>query len=404
MDRSGLILFTGLVLLALVLAGCGQPDIRKAVDADSRVQSFLSLFPDAKYGETSYTGDQVATIRDVIFQDCGSIPVPSTLVRAAYTTKPAVLVAYVDQNATVLCIASKLNQDAFTIKKGNASAVTNGTLVTVNGEPITTQQVQAALLQLPQETQNQTTILAVINQLIDQSLLRQAAQNLSVADAAVDNATEQAWRAAGFSSEEAFITALGQQNLTYAAVRENVRAQLQVQALLAQEGVTAVTVTPAAAQTYYLNNPDSFLVPEQVRFRQIFLSFNQSGSSQVAQQRLQDVERQLQAGKAFCDVVRQYSDDNQSKDRCGEYTAPRGVLSSELESALFSLGINQTTVVQSANGYHLLVLLNHQPASVIPYSQAESQVMDLLRNAAVQQRLNIYLLKLRAAADIVDYT
>ena len=74
-------------------------------------------------------------------------------------TKPATLVAYVDENSSVLCVASKLNQDAFTITKGDPATVANNTLVTVNGEPITLQQVQAALLQLPQQARNQTTVV-----------------------------------------------------------------------------------------------------------------------------------------------------------------------------------------------------------------------------------------------------
>ena len=105
-----------------------------------------------------------------------------------------------------------------------------------------------------------------------------------------------------------------------------------------------------------------------------------------------------------CTAVSRFSDDTDSKDRCGEYTTPRGVLSPTLEAAVFSLGVNQSTVVTSGNGYHLIVVMAHQPSAVIPYSQAEQQVRGLLKNAAVQQRLNIYLLKLRADAKIVDYT
>ena len=142
---------------------------------------------------------------------------------------------------------------------------------------------------------------------------------------------------------------------------------------------------------------------EQAQFRQLFISFNASGSQAQAQARLQAALQALQGG-SLLRRSEEYSDDVASKESCGEYTVPRGVLEPVLETAIFSLGVNQSTVVASPSGYHVVVLLGHQPPSVIPYSQAEQQVVGFLRNAAMQQRLNIYLLKLRADADIVDYT
>jgi len=402
--RKSSILIVSLLVAALVLSACGQGDVQPVVRGDQRAQSFLELFPEAKYAQAAYAGDQVETVRDIVQQDCGAVQLPSSLVRATFVVKAATLVAYVDGNGKVFCVASKVNQDAFTIRKGDPATVPNSTLVTVNGEVINLSQLQAAAALLSPEVRNQTTVAALLNQLIDQALLRQAAAGFNVSDADVAAAAEQAWRAAGFTSKEAFTAELTKQGGSYETFLDGVRQQLRVQRLLDREGVTSVNVSAEAARSFYLDNPNSFLVSEQIRFRQLFIGFNRSGSQEAAQARLQAAQQQIQKGTGFCDVVRQYSDDTESRERCGEYTAPRGVLSPELEAALFSLGVNQSTVVQSGAGYHILVVLAHQPTAVIPYSQAETQVMGLLRNAAVQQRLGIYLLKLRAAADIIDYT
>jgi parvulin-like peptidyl-prolyl isomerase len=402
--RISSFIIVSLLVAALVLSACSQGDVQAVVRGDPRVQAFLGLFPEAKYVQTAYAGDQVETVRDIVQQDCGAVPLPSSLVRATFVAKAATLVAYVDGNGTIFCVASKVNQNALTIRKGDPATVPNGTLVTVNGEPINFSQFRAAAALLSPAVRNQTTVAALLNQLIDQALLRQAAAGFTVSDADVAAAAEQAWRAAGFTSKEAFTAALTQQGGSYDTYLTGIREQVKVQRLLSREGVTSVNVSAEAARSYYLNNPNSFLVSEQVRFRQLFISFNQSGSQATAQTRLQTALQQIQKGTNFCDVVRQYSDDTGSRERCGEYTTPRGVLAPELETALFSLGVNQSSVVQSGAGYHVLVVLAHQPTAVIPYSQAEAQVVGLLRNAAVQQRLSIYLLKLRAGADIVDYT
>ncbi len=397
------VLLVALVSALLLLAACSA-SVRPAVDADARVASFLQLFPGATYSEMAYGGASVDAIRDVVAQDCVNVTLPGSFTRAAYVTKAATLVAYVDGNGTVFCVASKLNPDAFAVQKGDPSMVSNGTLVTVNGEPITLDDVRAVAAQLPPDVQNQTTVASLVNTLIDQRLLRQAAANTSVSESDVTAAAESAWKSAGYADEASFGQALAAQGSSYAAFLNATRDRLKVQRFLQARGVTDVNVSEDAARRYYLDNPNSFLVSEQVRFRQIFFSFNATGGEQGAQRRLQAALAAIGNGTDFCAAVRQYSDDTTSRERCGEYVTPRGVLSPDLEAAVFSLGINRSTVVQSANGFHLLVVLAHQPTAVIPFSQAEQQVVGLLRNAAVQQRLDLFLLKLRADATVVDYT
>ena len=102
--------------------------------------------------------------------------------------------------------------------------------------------------------------------------------------------------------------------------------------------------------------------------------------------------------------MRRYSDDTSSRENCGEYLAQRGVMLPQLESVIFGLGANQSSLAESPYGYHLIIVLEHRPASVLPYAQAQPQIITLLRNNAVQQRLSIFLLKLRAESRIVDYT
>lgn len=374
------------------------------VDADARVASFRGYFPEAKYVASSYSGDEASAMRDVVRQDCGDVGLPVSFTRASYVAKAASVVAYVNGTSGLFCVASKLNTDAFPVVKGDPALVANTTLLTVNDEPITVQQLQAAIAQLTPEAQNQTTLGAILNQLVDQTLLRQAAKDLPISDADLAVAAEESWRAAGFADKPSFESALAQRGATYDSFLSLVRDQLKVRRLLERDGITAVNVSPDLAQRYYLDNPNLFLVGEQVQFRQLFIGFNASGSRERAQGRLEEATQRLRAGDSFCDAIRRYSDDESSKERCGEYLAPRGVLLPALEGALFSLGVNESAIVESPNGLHLVVVLAHQPTSVIPYAQAQERLLGLLKDAAVQQRLSIYLLRLRADARIVDYT
>ncbi len=392
-----------LLLVTLLLAACQTPTVKGVVDADERVQSYLDVFSDATYTESAFKGAEVDAIKDVVLQDCGKMEVPSQLIRATYTSPVASLAAYVDNNE-VLCVASKLNQEAFEITQGDPATVDEGTLATVNGEVITTQALQAAVDAVPEAAREQTSIPALLNTLVDQELLRQASADVEVSDDELADAVQQAWLAAGFADEAAFIASLEEQGVTYDEFMDSARSQLQLQKLLVEEGVTDVEVTEEAVRDFYVQNTNAFIVSEQVRFRQLFLGFEQSGGEEAAEARLRNVLQQVNEGLDFCDAVRRYSDDTDSKERCGEYIAARGVLTPEIEASLFALEAEQSTVTASANGYHIFVVLEKQPTQVIPYDQAAQQVANLLQNQVMQQRLNIYLLKLRAEADIVDYT
>jgi|GEM_PF-3524689 len=397
------ILIFALIAL-LILSACAER-VKENVDADSRVQQFLTLFPEANYGETTYSGTEVAAIKDVVVADCGQVDLPESMVRAVYTTTAASLAAYVNTGTReVFCVASKLNQDAFAFTKGDPSTVENGTLVTVNGQSITLTDVQTAIARLPKEARAQATVPATVNTLIDQELLRQATEDIEIPDAEVDAAVAKGWAKLGYTDEASFVAALAEQGGSLDEYRTAVRGQLRLNKFLVDKGIAAVNVTEEEARQFYLDNTNAFIVSEQARFRQLFIGFNASGGREAASARLKNALQQIRQGLDFCAAVQRYSDDEDSKDRCGEYTTARGVLLPSLEAAIFALKVNQSTVTESANGFHVIVMMEKRPTQVVPYAQAQQQVVGLLQNQLMQQRLNLYLLKLRAEADIVDYT
>lgn len=393
-----------LILTLLFLAACTTSSFQQTVDSDARVAQYVKLFPEAEYSETTFREAQLNAITDLISQDCGDMELPAKLIRATYTAKAATLAAYLDDKGEILCVASKLNQDAFKIEKGDSTTVPEGVLLTVNGEEITSDQLQAAYNSIPEAQRNKSDAGVLLNQMVDQRLLRQASADIVVDSAELDTAVENGWKNAGFESEDALIAHFDEQGGSIETYRSQVEQGLKVQKLLDDAGVTQVNVSDEAARNFYLKNTNAFLVSEQVQFRQLFISFEASDSRENAQSRLQNALKAINDGLDFCAAIQRYSDDTTSKDRCGEYVAARGVLSPNLEAAIFSLDVNQSTVTESQAGFHVILVIGKQPSMVIPYQQAADRVVGILKNQVVQQNLNIYLLKLRAEADIIDYS
>lgn len=363
-----------IALCMLLLVACTAQGYETIIRADARVAEFISLFPGASYAETRYDESELDAVRDVVMSDCGAVP-DEPFVRARFESRAATLVAYATRDG-VFCVVPRLNEEALAIREGDPATVPNGTLLTVNGEP-----VPASLVgQLGP------------NEAVNSLLLRQAARNLTVDEAELQQALAAAAAEAG--GQEALEAELAAQGRSYDAFARDVRDALRIRALLEREGILNVSVDEEEVREAYLNNTGAFLVGEQVRFRQVYVG---------EEQRLRDALVALRSGESFCDVVREYSEDADSVGRCGEYVVGRGEVAPDIEATLFSLLPNQTTAFESAAGYHIFHVLERRNATVLSYGEASPLIREALRNRYVEGRLGLYLLRLRAEADIVEY-
>lgn len=71
-----------------------------------------------------------------------------------------------------------------------------------------------------------------------------------------------------------------------------------------------------------------------------------------------EVKARLNEGANFCEMVRLYSEDNQTKLNCGEIGVfGKGELSSTYEDAMVKLKIGQISdIVKTGYGYHIIQL------------------------------------------------
>lgn len=378
------------ILFALVLlTACAQTS--ELLNNDVRVQQFLDIYPGAQYQEQRFT-PRNPIVGEFLQAECDIEP---PFLRATYTQWGASLIAYVQDNE-VHCLLSKIDTSAVAVVQGDLEHAPEGVAFTVNNEPILFTQVQASFAALPEEEQTVESINSIVDQLVTQELLRQEASLYEVdVDAAYDSLVEQS-----SLDKVEFLERLAELNVTEEAVRNQLRAQLQVQALL-DDKLGSVDVDDEDARQFYLDNVDAFIISEQVQFQQIFIGF-EGRTQEQAGLRAQAAIRSLNTTD-FCTVVKTYSDDVDSIERCGVYTIPRGVVFPAIEQAVFSLQPNQVGAVQSDAGIHILNIINKQDAGVVNYNEAAEQVLGLLVNQVQQLRLNAYLASLRNGAELVSY-
>lgn len=375
------------ILLLLLFTACAQGT---DISHDPRVEQFLSIYPGAERSFEQYGPHDQEFITEFLAQECAIDP---PFARITYKQYGARLIAYV-KDSNISCMITKIEPAPIEVVQGNPANAPEGVALLVNGEPIMFEQVQAAYASLPQEQQTVESIATIINALVTQELLRQEA-----ADYEVDvNAAYDALIAQSNLSREAFAARLAEQNVSEAALRSQLEQQLKVQALL-EDKLGPIDVDDESARAFYLENTDSFIVSEQTTFQHILVSAEGKSPEAIAQ-RTNTVLRSLN-NTDFCTVVKTYSDDAQSIDRCGVYTIPRGVVQPQIEQAAFSTPPGQLTVTETQAGIHFINVLEHRPTRVVRYDEIQNDVRSFLSGQVQQLRLNAYIATLEA--DVVSY-
>jgi parvulin-like peptidyl-prolyl isomerase len=105
---------------------------------------------------------------------------------------------------------------------------------------------------------------------------------------------------------------------------------------------------------------------EQVHARHILVATEEQAN---------DVLAQLRGGADFTQLAQQVSTDPGSKDKGGDLGwFGRGMMDPPFEQAAFALQAGQTSdVVKGANGYHVIQVIERDPARALPADQLDSQ-------------------------------
>jgi foldase protein PrsA len=216
----------------------------------------------------------------------------------------------------------------------------------VNGQPISRQeyekqvaQVEAFFIQegLDLESAEGSERLAqarrqVLEQMIDQELIRQAAEGMgvSIADSQLESSLQDIIDQSG--GREEFDHSLQAMNTTYEDFRQMLLDQLLSEAVYSE-------VTESISST-----------AEQAHVRHILVT---------TRERAEEVLVRLQAGEDFAFLAGEYSEDISTRETGGDVGFfPRGVMPPEVEEVAFSLETGEVSgIVESQFGFHIVQVL-----------------------------------------------
>ncbi|MBI5178624.1 MAG: peptidylprolyl isomerase [Nitrospinae bacterium] len=245
----------------------------------------------------------------------------------------------------------------------------------------------------------------VLGQMVHTELfLQEAKANKMKADEKVVEKQYDGFKAR-FGSEDEFKKWMGQQATTAAEIKDNIREDLTIRALIEERVLKGVKVTEADAQKYYNGNKNMFQAPEMIRARHIIIRLEPDADKEkkdAAAKKMAEIQAKLKAGEKFEDLAKQYGEDS-TKALGGDLgLRPRGALVKEFEDVAFALKAGQVSgVVTTQFGLHLIKLEEKKPAGIMAFKDVKDDVVRGLEADAKRQKMVQYLADLKAKAKIV---
>ena len=275
------------------------------------------------------------------------------------------------------CLAASVKAEAKPAAKAKDQAV----LATVNGVDIT--RVDAMNRAWKQYG------TAVLNEMADEILIKQAAEALKVAadPAEVDSRLK---RIKGqFQDEAAFTKSLAARGLTLDDLRAQISTQVLRESLVVK--YKGLSVSESDAKDFFAANKEKLGAPEAVHLRHILVASEKEAADFLAS---------LKAGADFSKLASQVSLDGATKDRGGDLGfVSKGMLQADIEAVVFALKPGETSAaVKTGNGFQVFKVEESRAAKAAVYEDIKSDLMKALLADKVSKAWPGYLEELRSKA------
>ena len=328
--------------------------------------------------------------------------------------------------ATVPVEMAEANVPAETPGEAAVEPQPDKVLVTVNGAPITSGQVQQRIdvefkpkldklaAQSPELAAQQTKMLqkALTDRLINERLLDEqvkAAQIKVTEEEVVTDIGKQLGALDTPMTIEQYKAIVLAQGGDFEAQKDYRLRGMTYEKLLAAKKGAEIGVAEEEVKKYYDENVTEFEVPEQVQASHILLSTKPTDPNAdpnevkaQAKQKADELLKELKDGGDFAALAKEHSS-CPSKARggdLGQFT--RGRMVKPFEEAAFALKAGELSdVVETDFGYHIIKVTEHTDASTTTFEEAKDGITEKLSRQKKAEVMKAYLETLRDGAKIV---
>jgi foldase protein PrsA len=223
-----------------------------------------------------------------------------------------------------------------------------------------------------------------------------------------------------FPNHTAFITALAFQRMNIKALKEKIVSTLLEDELIRHEIAPKVKLNDDAVKNFYNANKSKFMKPVLFRVRHILIttiptpqkSTDESSYKKAlrmsrminedAKTKAKEVLKKVQAGGNFEQLAKEYSEDEASKQKgglLGDFHP--GSTIPEIAESMVKLNEGETSnIISSSFGHHILKLDEIIPSVLIPFKDAQSDILNILMKRETKKLFKEYVIDLEKTAKI----
>lgn len=232
-----------------------------------------------------------------------------------------------------------------------------------------------------------------LDYLIHERLLQSEVKrlNLSVTDDRVDSEIKDMAKRNNVNEAE-LLNIIKGQGLSPEEYKSFLKESIEKRSLMDAEIISKLRISDEDALNEYLKaNPNSRPSIDEFSVAHIF--FNpKKGSPEAALKRAEQVSGKLRAGENFETLAQQFSEDTNFSAGGNLGTFKSGEFLPEIEQAISSLKVNETTpVVKSRMGFHVVKLTGKKLTTDPRFERVKEQIKSQLLEASFKRQLKNWL-------------
>jgi foldase protein PrsA len=258
------------------------------------------------------------------------------------------------------------------------------TAASVNGEKITKEELDTQLTEMYGAD--------ILDSLITNKVIEMEAskEKVKVTGNEIDEELKKLQESYG--GEEAFASALEQNQVSMDKIREDIEIYLLAEKMIG----TSIEVTEDEMKTYFEENKVSFDQKEQVKASHILVEDEETAKK---------VKEELDNGKDFAELAKEYSTDASNAKNGGDLGYfGKGEMAEEFENAAFGMEVNAISEpVKTEFGYHIIKLVDKKAAKAAAFENHKEEIKELLFDQKIQAEYPNWLEEKKTEYDIKSY-
>jgi peptidyl-prolyl cis-trans isomerase SurA len=250
------------------------------------------------------------------------------------------------------------------------------------------------------ETQVKETEKRILDQLIDEKLVKQEADSLEIVieKKDIDMAIRET-RETNKLSEDQFKQILADEGMSLEKYRGQLNDQMKKMRLLDQEIKSKVQVAKKEIEEYHKEHKDEFDAPPEVRLQQVLLMIPSEASTQEIGQirgKAEDILQKIRNGENFNAMVKLHSQDSSAAAGGDMGAFKKGELMPVLDETAFGLKKGEvSSVIQSPMGFHILRVLDKRESQKMTEEERWRETEGIIYNKKVEDKFKDWLKELR---------